>query len=57
MSDKTKYQGIVTDRMTGDKKRTKKYDTYFDAHTAAEKLCKRSFSGDRGSIDVETIEN
>lgn len=52
----TKYRGIVKDDLrTLDPKHTKWYDTYFDAHQAAEKLCKRTY-GDRGSIDVETRE-
>lgn len=49
-----KYRCIVKDDMhTLEPKLTKWYDTYYDAHQAAEKLCKRTY-GQRGSIDVET---
>lgn len=47
-----KYQGIVKDM--GDtlpNRKTKFYDTYMDAHNAAEKLCKRTY-GNRGTIDA-----
>jgi len=50
----TMYRGIVKDQMgTFDTKHTKYYETYQEAHDAAEKLCKRTM-GDRGTIDVET---
>lgn len=48
------YRGIVKDDMKAlDDRKTKWYSTYAEAHSAAEKLCKRTY-GDRGSIDVET---
>ena len=48
-----KYRGIVKDDMGSmESKQTKWYDTYKEAHDAAEKLCKRTM-GDRGSISVE----
>jgi hypothetical protein len=51
-----KYRGIVTDDLKSmDDRKTKKYDTYKEAHDAAEALCKRTM-GDRGSIDVEQID-
>jgi hypothetical protein len=49
----TQYRGIVKDDLrTLENKYTKWYDTYQDAHQAAEKLCKRTY-GDRGSVEVE----
>lgn len=48
-----RYRGVVTDQLTGDKKQTKWYDTYKEAHGAAEKLSKRTF-GARGTLDVIT---
>jgi hypothetical protein len=49
-----KYQGIIKDRLnTMEDRKTKWYDTYKDAHDAAEKLCKRTM-GDCGEIDVVT---
>jgi len=54
--DIMKYQGIVRDQLkTMDDRRTRLYDTYKAAHDAAEKLCKRTM-GDRGAIDVVTID-
>ena len=48
-----KYRGVVTDSLKSmDTRKTKTYDTYKEAHDAAEKLCKRTM-GDRGSISVE----
>ena len=50
-----KYIGIVRDDLkTLPDRNTKEYDTYFDAHQAAEKLCRKTY-GDRGSVDVETV--
>lgn len=47
------FTGIVKDKLrTLKTRRTKAYDTYQDAHKAAEKLCKSSM-GDRGIIEVE----
>jgi len=47
-----KYQGLVIDSLKSlDTKKTKSYDTYKEAHDAAEKLCKRTM-GDRGKIEV-----
>lgn len=51
-TETAKYRGIVTDRMTGDVAKTKYYATYIAAQLAAEKLCKRLYTDDRGSIDV-----
>lgn len=46
------YIGVVMDRLQELKTRkTKKYDTYREAHDAAERLCKRTM-GERGIIDV-----
>lgn len=46
------YRGIVKDELrTLEDKVTKPYQTYFDAHEAAEKLCKDTY-GERGEIDV-----
>ena len=51
---KTKYQGHVIDRLgTLDARKTKLYDSYYEAHKAAEKLCERTM-GERGEINVET---
>lgn len=50
-----KYVGVVKDRLKGvEAKRTKKYNTYREAHDAAERLCKRTM-GERGTIDVIII--
>ena len=50
------YIGVVKDRLqTMEARRTKKYDTYKEAHDAAEKLCERTM-GERGTIDVEQID-
>ena len=47
-----KYRGIVSDRMgTIEDRKTKFYDTYKEAHEAAEKLCKKTI-GERGKINV-----
>jgi hypothetical protein len=49
----TVYRGLVKDDLKAlETKTTKWYDTYEAAHTAAEKLCKRTM-GDRGTIAVE----
>ena len=54
MKNETKYRGVVKDDLkTMETKYTKWYDTYKEAHEAAEKLCKRTY-GNRGSLDVET---
>lgn len=56
MSKSTKsYQGIVRDRMSDRVNKTRVYNNYYAAHAAAEKLCKKYYTGERGSIDVETI--
>ena len=48
----TRYIGIVRDDLdTLPDHKTKTFKTYFEAHTAAEDLCKKTY-GDRGSIDV-----
>lgn len=48
-----KYQGIVKDQLGSlDTRKTRTYETYKEAHDAAEKLCKRTM-GDRGTIEVE----
>ena len=55
MKKKVRYRGVVEDQMkTMDKRKTKHYNTYKDAHDAAERLCKKTI-GDRGTIDVEII--
>lgn len=52
-----KYRGLVKDQLnTLETRETKLYDTFVEAHDAAEKLCKKTY-GSRGVIDVETIEN
>ena len=51
------YVGIVKDRLqTLKTRKTKKYNTYKEAHDAAERLCKRTM-GERGTIDVIIDEN
>ncbi len=46
------YIGIVKDDLGAlETLTTKPCDTYYEAHMAAEKLCKKTY-GDRGSIDV-----
>lgn len=51
-----KYRGYVKDRLNSlETRKTKFYDTYLEAHEAAEKLSKKHFSGERGTIDVETV--
>ena len=55
--EKIEFVGYVLDRLRSMyPKKTKKYKTYYEAHSAAEKLCKRTM-GDRGSIHVRTIIN
>jgi hypothetical protein len=50
-----KYFGFVEDRLKVMKtRRTKGYKCYYDAHKAAEKLCKRTM-GDRGTIGVKVV--
>jgi len=50
---KTMYRGIVKDQLkTLEIRKTREYNTYKEAHDAAEKLCKKTY-GDRGVIDVE----
>lgn len=50
-----KHRGLVIDECkVMDTRKTKWYDTYKEAHDAAEKLCKRTM-GNRGRIDVETL--
>ena len=51
------YQGIVIDRLESmETRKTKKYGSYYEAHTAAEKLCKRTM-GERGSILVRELDD
>lgn len=51
----TKFIGIVRDELEAlDDLLTKKFDTYKEAHDAAESLCKRTW-GDRGTIDVMEV--
>lgn len=47
-----KYVGIVKDQLNQETRKTKGYDTYKEAHDAAERLCKRTI-GSRGTISVE----
>ena len=50
------FKGLVIDQLkTLDTRKTKSYSTYFDAHTAAEQLCRRTM-GDRGQVEVEEID-
>lgn len=50
--NKIYYQGILKDRCgILNERRTRYYETYYDAHKAVEKLCRKSW-GDRGTIDV-----
>ncbi len=47
-----KYRGIVKDDLNSiEDRKTKWYDTYKEAHKAAEILCRKSMT-DRGSIEV-----
>ena len=51
----TEYRGIVYDRLKSlPQRKTKKYNTYQEAHDAAEKLCARTMQG-RGEIEVEEV--
>jgi len=51
----SKYIGIVKDRLqTLETRKTRKYNTYKEAHDAAEKLCRRTM-GERGTIDVMIV--
>jgi len=52
-----KYQGIARDRLNESETRgTRQYETYQEAHKAAERLCNKHFTGDRGEVDVMTRE-
>lgn len=52
---KMKYQGYAIDRFSAlETRKTKFYATEYEAHKAAEKLCKKYFSGDRGMVRVES---
>ncbi len=52
-----KYKGIVRDRLQElDTRVTRQYETYQEAHKAAERLCNKHFTGDRGEVDVITRE-
>jgi hypothetical protein len=49
------FIGIIKDELKSlPDRKTKPYDTYKEAHDAAEALCKRTY-GDRGSIDVKEV--
>src|SRR5271157_649524 len=51
-----KYIGIVKDRLKSlPTRKTKKYNSYYLAQKSAERLCKKTY-GERGSIDVETLD-
>ena len=51
-----KYRGLVIDQLkTMTTRKTGVYDTYKEAHDAAEKLCKKTM-GERGTIEVEEEE-
>ena len=51
-----KYEGYAIDRFSSlPTRKTRKYSTEFEAHKAAEKLCKKYFSGDRGMVKVECV--
>ena len=52
-----KYKGIVRDRLKElETRETRQYETYLEAHKAAERLCNKHFTGDRGEVDVITRE-
>jgi len=52
-----KYKGVARDRLGELKTReTRQYETYLEAHQAAERLCSKYFTGDRGEVDVITRE-
>jgi len=52
MAESVRYRGYVKDSLRElDALKTKLYDTYQEAHEAAERLCKKTL-GDRGTIDV-----
>ena len=51
-----KYQGIVIDRMgVMDVRKTRKYETYKDAHDSAERLCEKTM-GERRELHVVEVE-
>ncbi len=51
------YQGIVIDNLSElPVRKTRWYETYKQAHLAAEKLCNKTYK-ERGSIDVVTKRN
>lgn len=51
------FKGIVKDQLgTMEDRTTKTYSTYFEAHQAAEKLCKKTM-GDRGAISVIEVKD
>lgn len=50
-----KYRGLINDRLkTLETRETRLYDTYQEAHLAAENLCKHTM-GDRGDVSVVEI--
>ena len=54
---KTRYKGVVKDRMDGNKAvyRSRPSSTWALAHTKAEQKARSLGCGDRFAIDVETI--
>lgn len=56
MSDsKTMYQSTITDRMTGDVHKTRKYATCGTAQAAAERWAKLHIIGDRANISTDPV--
>ncbi len=52
----TQFYGLVIDGLHAlPTKLTKRYDTYQEAHEAAERLCKKTY-GARGTIEVGMVE-
>ena len=54
---KTRYKGVVKDRMDGNKAvyRSRPSSTWEEAHTKAEQKARSLGCGERFAIDVETI--
>ena len=53
-----KYQGIVKNRLSGEVRRTRLYETYKKAHTQAESLGRRVYGrNENWLIDVITRED
>ena len=51
------YQGIVKDRMQSlATRKTRYYYTYQDAHSAAWKLAKKYYTGERAGVYVQDVD-